>query len=194
MNAMASCKICNHPEREKIEAAIVANAPNRAVSRQFTDVSKDAVSRHKQNCMRSAIEAVQIKQREQTVQAVEEAVEQQEHFVWNLFTEMQWLHNEVRIVYGLAKGGGDFNASAKLLGEARQQMKLFSELLAGNEPGQAEKLEQEWIAVREAIFNALEPYPEARLAVAEALFALGRADDHESSQQLLQATTPDNTS
>lgn len=187
------CTICSHPERAKIEAAVVANVTYRHIASQF-NVGYKSVERHKDNCMQAAIQSVQQKQAEQTAHAVEQAEERKEHFVWNLLDEMKWLHEETRELHKAAKDEGDYGATGKALSEARQQMKLFSELLAGQEPGQAEKLEAEWIAVREAIFVALEPFPEALLAVAEALFALGRGDDRESSQQYLQAATPEDSS
>jgi len=188
-----SCSICTHPERMAIETAIVSNGKYQNIAEQFHIVSISSITRHKQNCMKSAIVAAQSQQRGQTVQVVEEASKQQSAFVWNLLAEMQWLHTEVRAIYELAKNDGDYSASARVLGEVRQQTKLFSELLAGNEPGQAKKLEQEWIAVREAIFKAL--CPTCRLAVAEALFALNKGyHDHDASRQLLEAVSPEDSS
>lgn len=192
------CTICTHPEKQAIEAAIVSNGGYQRIATRFstgeTSFSESAVRRHKANCMRAAIQSVKREQAEQTAQVAEQAEEKREQFVWDIFTQMEWLHRQVRLVYEEARAEKDHVSSLKALGEVRQQAKLFSELLAGQEPGQAEKLEAEWIAVREAIFRALEPFPEALLAVAEALFALGRGDDHESSQHYLQATTPEDSS
>jgi hypothetical protein len=53
------------------------------------------------------------------------------------------------------------------------------------EQSSQEQLEQEWIILRETIFKALEPYPEARLAVARALLALDKHDDHNAGQRLV---------
>jgi hypothetical protein len=188
-----ACSICIHPEREAIEKAIVGGVPSRPIASQFS-VGYKPVQRHKNNCMPAAIQSVQQKQAEQTAQVAEEAEEKQSHFVWNMLNEMAWLHTEARAVYGLAKAGGDYNASAKLLGEVRQQTKLFSELLKGMEPGQAEKLEAEWIAIREIIFEELEPYPEVRLAIAKRLRALKGGHDHESDGQFFEAPASDRTS
>jgi hypothetical protein len=175
-----------------IETAIVSIEKYQEISKRF-DVSVSAIGRHKENHLKAAIQSFEEKRVEQTVQVVEEESTRREHFAWNAFTQMEWLHRQVRLVYEECRAEKDHNASLKALGEVRQQTKLFSELLQGMEPGQAEKLEAEWIAVREAIFVALEPYPEARLAVAEALFALGRGDDHDASRQLLQAPAPEDS-
>lgn len=187
------CTICGHPDKDKIESAIVDNAELRGIARTF-DVSEDALSRHKRGCIKKAIESVRQKQAEQTVQVAGTAREKREQFIWNLLGRIEWLDRQVRLVYEETRADKDHGSSIKALGEVRQQTKLFSELLAGQEPGQAEKLEAEWITVREAIFDALEPFPEARLAVAEALFALGRGNDHKSSQQLLEAHASEDVS
>lgn len=191
------CSICNHPEREKINAAIVNNDGYQRIATDFstgeTTLSESAVRRHKQNCIKNAIEAAQVVETEQTVRMIEEGDQQQKQFVWNILGRIEWLDTQIRLIYEETRAEKDHKASISALSEYRQQTKLFSELLQGNEPDQAEKLEAEWILVRETIFRALEPYPEARLAVARALLALGRGDDHEPEGQLLQAPASGST-
>lgn len=52
-----TCSICSHPQRRQVEALILENVSNRAISRQF-GVSKDSVSRHKaQHLPRVAVQA-----------------------------------------------------------------------------------------------------------------------------------------
>jgi hypothetical protein len=181
-----TCTICAHPKKEEIEKSLLGSAQQSDVSRNF-NVSRDALYRHKRNCMPKVIQS-QISEAS-TVQAEQEepTEERAGPFVWNLFAEMAWLHDEARAIYKLAKGTGDYSAASKALGEARQQMKLFSELLVGQEPGQAEKLETQWIAVREIFFEELEPYPEVRLAIARRLRALKGSHDHESDGLLFEA-------
>lgn len=179
-----TCSICNHPEREKIEAAIASNEKYQNIAEQFHIVSISSITRHKQNCMPAAIQAVKLQQAAQTAQVVVEAEERKTQFVWNVLSEMEWLHRQVRLVYDEARADKDHNASLKALDVSLKQTKLFNEWIQGNEPGQAERLEQEWVNLREIIFEALVPYPEARLAVARALLELGRGDDHDAGQQL----------
>ena len=150
--------------------------------------------RHKRNCVQAVIQSVKQHRVEQTARVVEEVAEQQEHFVWNMLAQMEWQHRQLRLIYEEARAEKDHNASLKALDVALKQTKLFNEWLQGNEPGQAEKLEAEWLIVRETIFKALEPYPEARLAVARALLALGRSDDHDAEGQLLQTLPSDSAS
>ena len=43
-----SCTVCEHPEREAIDSALVGDASNRSVASLY-DVSEAAVRRHKAN-------------------------------------------------------------------------------------------------------------------------------------------------
>ena len=52
-----TCSICSHGQRRQIEAHILENVSNRAISRQF-GLSKDSVSRHKaQHLPKVAVQA-----------------------------------------------------------------------------------------------------------------------------------------
>jgi hypothetical protein len=186
------CSICSHPGREAIDTALIRGEAYRGIAKQF-ECSEASMYRHKKNCIKAAIEIIQADLVEQTAQIVGESEEKQKHFAWNALAEMKWLHEEVRAIYKEAKQGHDYKASLQALGEVRQQTKLFSELLQGNEPGQAEKLEQEWVAIREIIFEELEPYPEIRLAIARRLRALRGGHDHESDGQFFEAPASDRT-
>ena len=176
------CSICNHASRSQIEAAIVAGKSLRDIARQF-QVSRDAVHRHKRNCLTTAIATVADEQ--QRVQA-----EQTEQSGWNALKEMQWLHSEARKIYAGVWDEKDVKKrdprlALSALAEIRKQTELFSELLSGIEQTSEAKLEQEYSLLRDVIFAALEPFPEARLAVARALLAF--KDAHEAAGQLDQA-------
>lgn len=150
----------------------------RDVARQF-GVSRDATHRHRSKCMKTAMIAVE---KEQRVLAVADA----ELAAWNAFNEMMWLRRETHQLYREFRGDpgqaaqdgdeentpGDPRLALATLAEIRQQTKLFSELLSGAEEAKQAEREQEWNAIREAIFMALEPFPDARLAVARALLAV----------------------
>jgi hypothetical protein len=56
--------------------------------------------------------------------------------------------------------------------ELREQLQIFSKLL-GVDLNKDVSKEEEWIIVRDIIFSALEPFPEARAAIAEALISKG---------------------
>lgn len=174
-----ACSICTRADRLQIEAAIVRGVALRRVASQF-GTSDATLRRHKQHCMQVAIAAVQEEQR--VVQA-----EQTARSGWNVLSEMQWLHEETHKLYqevsgsDSGKGGkkeeGDPRLALATLGEIRKQTQLFGELLKGAEEASQQEREQEWINLREVIFEALAPYPDARLAVARALLSLGEEQD-----------------
>src|SRR5215469_16860120 len=125
------CKICNHPDREKINVAIVNNDGYQRIATVFstgeTSLSESAVRRHKQNCMGTAIKAAQAVRQEQTTHVVEEARGHQTQFVWNVLSRIEWLDRQIRLVYEKASATDDIKASISILSEVRQQTKLFSE-------------------------------------------------------------------
>jgi hypothetical protein len=130
--------------------------------------------------MKTALVAAQEKQREQTAADMQISG-------WNAFQEMMWLRSETHQLYREVRGElerdpdqdgdkektpGDPRLALATLGEIRKQTQLFGELLTDAEQAKQGEREQEWNAIRETIFDALEPFPDARLAVARALLAL----------------------
>lgn len=159
-----TCSICQHTDRLQIEASLIAGMSLRRIASQF-GTSDASLRRHKQNCIKPAVAAVSVMQ--QQLQA-----EGQERSAWNALDEMQWLHKETRTIYQEARSSPDQRFSLSTLAEIRKQTELFSKLLSGIEQSSQEQLEQEYVLLRDAIFDTLESYPDARLAVARALLSL----------------------
>ncbi len=156
-----TCSICNHSDRLQIEASLIAGMPLRDIARQFS-VSKDSVARHKRNCMQPAITAVQAKQEEQSA--------------WTALSEMEWMREQARLIYTDVRNDRDHRTSLQALGELRKQTELYSELTGELDRSTHVELHQEWVNMREIIFQALAPFPEARIAVARALLTLEHQD------------------
>ncbi len=159
-----TCSICSHQARAQIEVSLIAGMSLSNVAQQFS-VSRYAVHRHKQNCMQPHIATVQAQR--QVMQA-----DRSERSAWNALDEMQWLRQEARTIYQEVRALSDQRTSLQTLSEIRKQVELFSKLLSGLEQSSQEQLEQEYVMLRDAIFETLESYPDARLAVARALLAL----------------------
>lgn len=173
------CTICNHPDRLQIEAALVRGVSLRNVAKQY-EASQAAVYRHRQKCMKVALVAARKEQADQEELELEQSG-------YNAFAEMLWLRAETRKLYREVRGSdqphivqnadddkgvGDPRLALAALGEMRKQTQLFGELLKGVEENKQSERESEWLAIREAIFIALEPFPDARLEVAQALLVL----------------------
>ena len=165
-----TCTICTHPERAAIEAAIVVATSYRDIARQYA-VSKDAIHRHKENCIKQSFQQAQ--------------EERSEASGINVAREMIWCNEQVHCLYLSALGGEkpDRRLALSAMGEIRKQSELWAELQGDLDRGTHIELHQsaEWANVREIIFQALQPYPEAKVAVARALFALGGADGRKQS-------------
>jgi hypothetical protein len=156
-----TCSICSHADRLQIEASLVAGMPLRNIAKQFS-CSVTALHRHKSNCLKSAIQAVQ-----------EEQIEQSG---WTALSEMEWLRRQAHLIYTDVRSGKDHRTSLQALGEMRKQTELYSELTGELDRSTHIELHQEWVNIRELVFQALAPFPDARVAVAKALVALEGQD------------------
>jgi len=163
---MRTCTICSHPERAAIEAAITQGKSLRDIARQFS-VSKDAIARHKENCIKPILQEVVTQQEEQTA--------------FSALAEMEWMRQQVRLIYADGRSGFDHRVSLQALGELRKQTELYSELTGELDRSThiELRLSPEWMNVRDVIFAALLPYPEARVAVARALLAVAAVESQQ---------------
>lgn len=164
------CTVCSHKRRKQIESAITTGVSNRRIATQFS-TSESAIRRHKENCIKPAIQIVQGARQEQSA--------------WNALAEMAWMGEQVHTIYNEVREVKDYRVSLQALNELRRQTELRSELTGELDRSTHVELHQspEWMNVREIIFSALQPYPEAKVAVARALFALGGADGQRSQSK-----------
>jgi hypothetical protein len=150
------CTICVHKQRNKIESAIVSGTSLRDIARQFS-VSKDAVSRH-------AAEHVQAK-----VQVAQQAKEEAQ----SLDVVRQLIHiNDVALdILKVTRASKDYDLSLKAIASVHKQLELQSKLL-GDIDDRAHvqiTINPEWLSLRTTIIAALQPYPDAKRAVIEAI-------------------------
>lgn len=161
------CTICVHRQRQHIEAAIAAGASNRRIATQFS-MSEGAVRRHTAQHMKPAVQAAQEAQQQQTGSIVLNRLARDEGLVDEALAQV-W--NETR---------HDVDALLKVLPESRQQTTLRAKLTGELDERAEIRLVHapEWQNLRVVIFQALQPYPEARQAVARAILAAGGANEH----------------
>src|SRR6266581_2854671 len=163
---MRTCTICKSPERAQIEASLTSGNSYRDISCQFS-VGRMAVERHKSNCMKPAIQEVVAKQDEQAA--------------FDTLSEMAWMRTQAKAIYSDAWTEAkikDHRIALSSLGELRKQTELYSELTGELDRSTHIELRTspEWVNVRDILFAALKPYPEARIAVAKALLAQGMSE------------------
>ena len=152
------CTVCDHPDREAIDLALVAGGSLRDIAGQFR-ISKSALARHKGShvpaCLAKAQEAQEVAQAD------------------DLLAQLRDLQARTLAILTKAEEGTrrDLRTALAAIGEARRNLELLGKL-AGElqQEGTVNiTLNPEWVELRTVILTALTPYPDARLAVARAV-------------------------
>ena len=156
------CTICAHKKRSAIDKALVERRVFRDIARQFK-VSKDALVRHSDDHLPSSL----VKAQEAREAAQADA----------LLAQVVDLRDKALGVLEKAEGSADLRAAVSAIREARGCVELLGKLAGQlkDAPTINLVLSAEWQAVQASVLTALDPYPEARLAVAHALGDAGVA-------------------
>jgi transposase-like protein len=154
-----TCTICSHPEREAIERKLLAGESYRDIAGQF-GVSKSSLERHH----RAGHIAAHLAQAHQAAQVAQAD---------DLLAEVQALRAKAYSILLQAEGAGDLRTALQGIRTALECLTLLAKLLGELDERQRIQVNilalPEWRRARATIVRALEPYPEARLAVAQAL-------------------------
>jgi hypothetical protein len=151
-----SCNVCSHPDREAIDEALVSGVAFPALVAEYR-VSKDSLSRHKANHLSAKLVMAH---------AAEEASRAD-----TLLRQVRTLQRRALTILDKAEEAGELRTALGAIREARGNLELLAKLL-----GELDERPQVNVlispTVQTAIIAALEPHPEARLAVASALKGL----------------------
>ncbi|MBN1460971.1 MAG: hypothetical protein JXA57_15675 [Armatimonadetes bacterium] len=155
------CTICEHPERDSIDAALVTGEPMTVIAERY-GVGKDAVRRHKLRHLSPALagmmQQAQLDRRASLLERIETLIERAE------------------TMFATAADEGRFNQSLDVLKELRMQLELLGKASGelNDRPQVTVNLMQspEWINVRAVIFSSLADYPEARASLSGRLLEL----------------------
>jgi len=156
-----TCTVCAHADRAAIDAALVQGGDSfRTIAHRF-NVSPDALKRHKTAHLSRAL----VKAQEAQEVARGDA----------LLAQVRELQARATSILDAAERSGDLKTALAAIAQARGCLELLAKLLGELQEGPTVNvvLLPEWVRVRTAILNALEGYPEARLAVVEALKDVG---------------------
>lgn len=154
-----ACSICNHPKAEEINRMIAEHEKLTDISREFA-VSDDALSRHKDKCIITALSATP-----NTKDVITGD---------NLLSQLQAARDKAIELLDMAIEAGDtkvYGPPSSYLSEIRQQIKLWAELEGriSSQPQVTIINNPEWVELRTVIIQALDPYPEAKGAVVDAI-------------------------
>jgi hypothetical protein len=150
------CTICNHPHRAEIETKIVNGESNRAIASQH-DVNYMAVSRHRRRHLLEAFTKAK---------AAKEVLDADQ-----LLGKITLLYQKSMNILEKAETADDWSTALRANREVRGNLELLAKL-----HGQLQDQVNiniinnvQWIELRAVIKEALEPYPEARVAVLQAM-------------------------
>ena len=154
-----SCTICEHAEREAIDRALVTGEANTKLSSVFA-VSEQALRRHKGSHLPSRLVMAQ---------AAEEVAQAD-----TLLDQVRDLQRRALDILEKAEESGELRTALGAIREARGNLELLAKLLGelNERPVTNVLVSAEWVMVRTAMMEALGPYPQARVAVAEHLSEL----------------------
>lgn len=156
------CTVCTHRERAAIDVALASeSASNRRIAAQY-GVSEQAIRRHRAEHL--------------PVHLVHAAEAEDVRTAIDVVMELREVNLAVRTVLTQAQRDSDgdlvLKASDRILKQLELQAKLIGELHDGNTVNVNMTTNVAWTAIRTVMLAALAQYPEARIAVAEALGAL----------------------
>lgn len=159
-----TCRICTHPDRAAIDAALVRGEPVRDIAGRFA-LSKSAVFRHRSDHLPGHL----VKAHGAAEIADADA----------LLREVGALRAKAISLLLAAERSGDLRTALAGVREARGCLELLARLLGELRDGPAVNImiNPAWIELRAALVASLAPYPEARLAVATALAQLEPGHD-----------------
>jgi hypothetical protein len=154
-----TCSICKDPRIEEINRSIASQEKLADISRELA-VSEDALSRHKEKCIITALSATP-----NTKDVINGD---------NLLAQLQEARSKAIELLDMAIAAGDtkvYGPPSSYLSEIRQQIKLWAELEGrlSSQPQITIINNPEWVELRTVIIEALEPYKDAREAVLHAI-------------------------
>jgi len=150
------CTVCDHPERNGIDDALVSGAPYRSVARRF-GLSESAVYRHKTEHLPARL--LKAREAEEVAQA-DDLLEQVRH-----------LQTHALDILDRAEKTGDLRTALAAISQARGNLELLGKLAGelDERPVVNLNVSTEWLELRAVIVGALEPHPAAHRAVLKAL-------------------------
>jgi transposase-like protein len=150
------CTVCDHPERQLIDEALVTGAPYRSVAKRF-GLSESAIYRHKSDHLPAHL----LKARE-----VEEMAQADD-----LLEQVRHLQTHALDILERAEKSGDLRTALAAISQARGNLELLGKLAGelDERPVVNLNVSTEWLELRAVIVGALEPHPAAHRAVLRAL-------------------------
>ena len=151
-----TCSVCSSPDRDSIDIALVEGKSLRDVSKQYA-LSVSSLHRHAQSHLPETVKAAY-------------TVKEQGHAV-ALLSRVEGLVSEAEQLLKHGKKEKQAKAWASGISELRKTIELLARVTGelDERPVINFIAQPEWVEIRTLILSALDPYPEAREKVADAL-------------------------
>jgi hypothetical protein len=156
-----TCTMCRHPDRASIDLAIVQKTGAQEIATRYDALSHDAIRRHRLNCLprllAAGYEALEEHEREEVKKAIDglRQLQQINSEVWGVLERAKESSDDPLILAASDRVMKQIEHQARLTGEIDTRPVVTNILLAPT--------------LYQTIVAALEPYPDARYAVAQAL-------------------------
>lgn len=153
------CSICEHPQLDEINRMIAEQEKLTDISQKFA-VSYDALLRHKSKCIITALSATP-----NTKDVIAGDL---------LLEQLQAVRKKTLELLDMAIEAANtkvYGSPSHYLSELRQQLKLWAELEGriSSQPQVTIINNPEWVELRTVIIQALDPYPDAKEALVNAI-------------------------
>lgn len=150
------CSICEHPQAEEINTALLNGVSLRNIAERYS-VSKTALHRHKESHLPADL--VKAKEAQEVAKAD------------SLLDQVAELRDKALAILAKAEQAGDLRTALQGIKEARGCLELLAKLQGELQERTTVNvlINPQWLSLRTVILQTLEPYPEARLRLAEAL-------------------------
>ena len=154
-----TCTVCQHGERPAIDRVLLSGVGYRDISGRF-DLSKTAVARHRAEHIPATLARAK---------AAEDIADADD-----LLAELDQLKRPALGILDRAEDADDLRTALSAIREARTTIETLLEVAGElDRSGSVNILmSPEWMTVQTCLLVALEPFPEARIAAADALMTL----------------------
>lgn len=156
------CPVCVHEKRQEIEKALLGNAMLPELAQRFS-LAKWSLYHHKHRHIPKALLKAQAAREIAKADTLLDQVKQLQAKALELLAKAEAAGNLRAAIQGIREARGCLELLAKLEGELPQDGTVSIILSPG------------WVTLRTVILQALEPYPEARLQLSQALSEVDHA-------------------
>jgi hypothetical protein len=152
-----SCTVCNHPDREEIDRALVAGESSAELAGRYRTIGECALRRHKANHLPAKL--VMAHAAKEVAQAD------------SLLDQVRDLQSRTLAILEAAEETRQHRTALSAIREARSNLELLAKLIGelDERPTVNVLVSPQWLELRAVIVAALEPHPEALRAVVSAL-------------------------